>query len=116
MNFDETELKMKSDHTSNNKVKLFRENIVVIEDKWFDDMNLTYGASFPTALIKYKKYRIKQKNNVPRDRKWHIRKIVINNSRKTQIVQILRGKCYGNFIFKRNVPIRIPNPVELSHK
>ena len=32
MNFDETEFKRKSDHTSNNKVKSFRETIVVIEE------------------------------------------------------------------------------------
>ena len=31
LNFDETEMKMKSDHTSNDKVELFRENILIIE-------------------------------------------------------------------------------------
>ena len=30
LNFDETEIKTKSDHTSNYKVKSFHENIVVI--------------------------------------------------------------------------------------
>ena len=52
--FDETELENISDHTSNNKVKLFHENIVVIEEEWFDGMNLNYSANFPTALIKRK--------------------------------------------------------------
>ena len=33
-NFDETELEEQSDHTSNDKVKIFCENIVVIEEEW----------------------------------------------------------------------------------
>ena len=37
---------------TNDKGKLFGENIVVIEEEWFDDKNLTYDATFPTALIK----------------------------------------------------------------
>ena len=44
-NFDDTELK-KSDHTSNDKFKLFCGIIVVIEEEWFDDMNLTDGKPF----------------------------------------------------------------------
>ena len=32
MNFDETEMKIKSDHSSNDKVKLSHKNIVVIEE------------------------------------------------------------------------------------
>ena len=32
MDFDETEFKRKSDHTSNDEVKLFCENIVVTEE------------------------------------------------------------------------------------
>ena len=32
LNFDETEMKKQSDHTSNDKVKLFYKNIVVIEE------------------------------------------------------------------------------------
>ena len=49
---------MKSDHTSENKVKLFRENIVVIEEELISEMNLTHGATFSTALIKREKSRI----------------------------------------------------------
>ena len=48
----------KSNHTSNNKVKTFCEDIVVIEEEWFDDMNLTYGATFLMSLIKHAKSRI----------------------------------------------------------
>ena len=46
MNFDETELKSKSDHTYNDKIKLFRENILVIEEELFDYMNLTICETF----------------------------------------------------------------------
>ena len=45
----------KSDHTSNDEVKLFCGNIVVIEEEWFDDMNWTDDATFSTALIKREK-------------------------------------------------------------
>ena len=55
MNFDETESKRKSDHTSDNEVKIFCETSVVIEEEWFDDMNLTDHATFPIALIKHAK-------------------------------------------------------------
>ena len=51
LNFNETELKKISDHKSNDKVKFFCENIVVLEEEWFDYMNLTDGVTFPTALI-----------------------------------------------------------------
>ena len=50
------------DDTSNDKVKLFSENIVVIEEEWFDDMNLTDGATFPAALIKCAQYIFKKKS------------------------------------------------------
>ena len=33
LNFDETEVKIKSDRTSNHKVKIFYENIVVLEEE-----------------------------------------------------------------------------------
>ena len=45
-------MKRKSYHSSNAKVQLFRENIVVIEEEWFDGMNLTDGTTFPKVLIK----------------------------------------------------------------
>ena len=53
LNIGETELKRKLGHTSNNKVKLFCENIVVVEEEWFYDMNLTNIATFLTDLIKH---------------------------------------------------------------
>ena len=37
--------------------------IVVFEGEWFYDMNLTDGATFPTALSKYAKTRVNQKKN-----------------------------------------------------
>ena len=61
LNFDETYLKNKSDHTSNNELKLFFENIVVLEEEWFYNLNLTYDATFPTALIKRAKSVFNQK-------------------------------------------------------
>ena len=115
MNFDETELKKKSDHTSNDKVTLFCENIVLIEEELFLDKNLTYCATFPTALIKSEKYRSNQKINLPLDTKRRIRKIVINNFWNTQIVHILHKKRDGIFIFKGNMLSRLTKPVELSH-
>ena len=48
---------IKSDHTPNDKVKLFRKNVVVLGEGWFDYMNLTDGVTFPTDLIKRAKYR-----------------------------------------------------------
>ena len=50
-------------HTSNDKVKLFCENIVVIEEELFDDTNLTDGATFKTALIKREKSRFNIKKS-----------------------------------------------------
>ena len=63
--FDEIELNKYSEHTFNDKDKLFRENIVVIEEEWFDDRNLTYGVTFSPVLIKHAKSRIKQNNKFP---------------------------------------------------
>ena len=57
LNFDETETKIQSYHTSKDKVKLFCENILFIEEYLFDDMNLTGGATFLTSLIKCEKSR-----------------------------------------------------------
>ena len=51
INFDETELKNKSDYTSNIKVKFLHENIMVIEEEFFACMNLTGVATFPTDLV-----------------------------------------------------------------
>ena len=79
MNFDETELKKKSDHTSNDKVTLFCENIVLIEEELFFDKNLTYCATFPTTLIKRAIPRSNRKINFPRKIKQRIQEIVIKN-------------------------------------
>ena len=54
-------MKSKSYHSSKNKVKYFRDNITFIEEDWFADMDLTDGATFPTALIKFSKSRFNQK-------------------------------------------------------
>ena len=35
MKFDGTEMKSKSDHSSDDKVKLFCENIMFIKEEWF---------------------------------------------------------------------------------
>ena len=91
-------LKNKSDHTSNDKVQLFCGDFVVIEGELFADVNLTDGTTFLAA---------------PKRR---IRKITIKNGWNTQIFQILREKCDGKFIFKRNFLIILPNYVELSHE
>ena len=54
LNFVEPEMKrkMKSDHSSNDKVKLFSENIMVIKEECFDDMNLSDGVIFLMDVIK----------------------------------------------------------------
>ena len=64
---DEEDKPYSSHHSSNKKVKLFRENILVIGGKWYDDKNLTDDATFPTALIKPAKSRFNQKINSPCD-------------------------------------------------
>ena len=68
---------------------MFCENIVVIEEEQFDDMNLTDGATFPKGLIKRAKTRVNQKIQFPHDTKQHIRESAINNVWSTQVVQIL---------------------------
>ena len=59
LNFDESELKTKEDNLSN---KQNCENIVVIEEEYFSDTNLTHSAIFLPALIKSAKLRINQKS------------------------------------------------------
>ena len=54
-NFGETETSQKSDHTSNDKVKFILKSMAVLEEEWFDDMTLTDGSKFPTALVKREK-------------------------------------------------------------
>ena len=58
-----------SDHISNDKVKLFCENIVVLEEEWFYNKDLTGVANFTTALIKRAKSRFNQKINFTCDTK-----------------------------------------------
>ena len=62
-------MKRKPDHSYNDKVKLFCENIVVIEEEWFYDMNVTDTSTFQMAIIKHAKSRFNQKINFPRDTK-----------------------------------------------
>ena len=57
LNFDHIESNKQSDHTSNDKVQIFRESVVVIEEELFDDVNLTDGTTFLAALIKRAKTR-----------------------------------------------------------
>ena len=91
-------------HTADNKVKSFRKNIVVIEEEWFDDMNLTYVETFPTSLIKREGKYIKSRINFLCDTKRRIREILIYNGWNTQIVQILREKreinCFSKEMFQ----------------
>ena len=79
-------------------------------------MNLTDVETFSTALTKHSKNRVNQKIKFPLDTKRCIREIAIQNAWNTHSVQILREICIGNFIFKENLLIRIPKPIELSHK
>ena len=71
--------KKQPDHTSNNKVKLFCENIVLSEEEYFDDTSLTDGATYLTALIKISKYKFIQMMKFPRETKQRIQEIAINN-------------------------------------
>ena len=87
---------------------------MVIEEEWFDNNNLTDGATFPTTLIKCAKTISNHKINFQHDTKLRIWGISINNGWNKQIVQILREKRDGNFLFKVNFLSRLPKPVELS--
>ena len=72
-------MKSKSDHSSDNKVKSFRENILVIKEEWFSDMYLINGATFTMALIKRAKSRINQNYIFSCDTKQYIRETEIIN-------------------------------------
>ena len=89
---------------------------MVIEEKWFSDMNLTDGATFPASMIKCEKTRVNQKINFPCDTKRRIREISLNNGWNTQIVQILCELCDGDFLFGVKVFSILTKPVELTHK
>ena len=93
-----------------------RENVIVIEGEYFDDMDLTDGATFLTDLIKRAKNRVNKRIIFPRDTRRRIRDIAINNGRNTQIVQILYEIHDRNFLFKGNFLSRLPTPVELTHE
>ena len=90
--------------------------MVAIEEEWFDDMNLTDGATFLTALIKHAKSRFNQKIKFPCDTKRRKQEITINNGWNVLIVQRLREKHDGIILFRVKFISRIPEPVELSHK
>ena len=89
---------------------------MVIEGEWFDDTNLTDGATFKTAMIICAKKRFNQKIKFPCDIKRRIREISINNGCNTQIFQILRDIRDGNFLFNGDFLSRLPKSVELSHE
>ena len=72
---------------------------MVIEEEWFDDINLTEGETFLMDLIIRTKTRVNQKTIFPRDTNQHIWEITISNGCKTHIVHILRVICDVNFIF-----------------
>ena len=54
-------MEKKSDHSYNDKVKSYQENIVVTKEEWFADINSIDGVAFPTFLIKRAKSRFNQK-------------------------------------------------------
>ena len=70
-------MKRKSDHSSKNKVKLFHEKIVIIEEERFADINLTDGTTFLTDLIKFEKSIFNQNISFPRDTNQHMHEISI---------------------------------------
>ena len=109
-------MKSESDHSTNNKVKSLCDNIVVIEEEWFADINLTDGAIFTPALIKREKSRLNPKIYFPFNTKWCIRYIAINNGCNKKVVKILCEESGGDFTFRINMPSRLPKPIELSHK
>ena len=111
LNFYETKTNRIPYHSSKNEVKLFRENIVVIEEEWFIDMKLTDGATFPTALIKRAKLIFNQKMKIPRDTEQHTQEISTNNGWNTQVIQILREDRGGKCLFKVNMISRPQKPV-----
>ena len=107
-------MKRKSYHSSDDKVKSFRENIMVVGEEFFSDMNFTDGEVFLKVFIKRKKIQIQLKNLS--GTKQHIQKVEINNDCNTQVIQILCEEHYGVFIFKENILSRLPKPIELSYK
>ena len=62
VNFDERELKSKSYHISNIRVQLFCKNIVVIQEEWFADINLTVAANFSDGPDQMCKIQNQQNN------------------------------------------------------
>ena len=75
---------------------------MVIEEEYFDDMNLTDDTTFLTAPTKRAKTRFNQNNNNCCDTKRNIREIAINNGWNTQVIQILCEKRNGKFLFRGN--------------
>ena len=60
--------------------------------------------------------RVNKRIKFPRDTKQRIQEIAMNNSCKTQIVQILREIRYEDFLSKGKFLSRISIPVELTHE
>ena len=50
---------------------------MVIEEEWFEDINLTDGSTFTMTLIKREKYRLNQEIKFPRDTKQRMQEISI---------------------------------------
>ena len=114
LKFDETEIKSKSDHSSNNRVKLFCQNIVFIEEEWFADINLNYGATSLTALTKRAQSIFNKKQF--RDTRLNIPEITIINDWNIQVIHIFHEGSSGKFIFNGNILYRILQLFELSHE
>ena len=103
-------------HTSNDKVKCLFENIVFIEEEWFDYIILTNSLTFTTALIKYAESRFNQEIKFPLNTKQYIQEIAINNDWNIHIVHILLEKRDGKFLFKMNSLSKLPNNFGLPHE
>ena len=78
-------------------------------------MDLTDGATFPTALIKCAKSRlyILKKS---RDTKRFVHIITINNGWNARFIQILCEEHYCKFLFKGNMLSILPTPIGLSQQ
>ena len=72
---------------------------MVIQEEWFDDMNLTDGEIFLMDLIKRAKNRFNKKIKPVQQKSTH-KGIAVNNGWNTQILHILCEIRKGNIIFK----------------
>ena len=77
-------------------------------------MNLTDGATVLATLIKRAKTRVNK--TIMCGTKRRIQGVATNNGWNTQIVQILRAICDGNFLFKVNFLSRLSKHSGLTHE